>query len=79
MESLTYSLVLLELITSKNRRSLVLISKVLQNLANDVEFGDKEPYMAVMNYFIIKKRKALQEFFSELAVCNLYSKLPLLI
>jgi len=57
-----------EKITSKSRRSLVLISKVLQNLANDVEFGDKEPYMTAMNHFIIRKRKSLQAFFNQLAV-----------
>ncbi len=47
-------------LSGKSRRSLVLISKVLQALANDVEFGEKEPYMIVMNNFLIKRRKSVQ-------------------
>lgn len=34
--------------------------KVLQNLANDVEFGEKEPYMIVFNKFVMKQRKVVQ-------------------
>ena len=33
-------------VPAKRRRGLVLVSKVLINLVNDVEFGKKEPYMA---------------------------------
>ena len=55
------------ILTAQNRRSLVLISKVLQNLANDVEFGEKESYMTVMNSLIRKKRKAMQLFFESIS------------
>ncbi|KAL6076221.1 Ras-GAP domain-containing protein [Balamuthia mandrillaris] len=53
-------------ITSKMRRSLVLVSKVMHNLANDVAFGDKEPYMSAMNAFLEKKRKPVQNFITKL-------------
>jgi Ras GTPase-activating protein 1 len=39
-------------ITDQASRNLKLISKTLQNLANLVEFGQKEQFMAVMNPFI---------------------------
>lgn len=40
-------------VTSKARRHLVLVSKVLQTLANlDVRFGEKEQYMVPMNVFL---------------------------
>ena len=34
------------------RRNLVLITKLLQNLANNVSFGKKEAYMVPMNSFV---------------------------
>jgi len=45
------------------RRLLILITKVLQNLSNDVEFGSKEPYMTKMNDFIITNRPKITEFY----------------
>eukprot|EP01112_Ceratiomyxa_fruticulosa_P013951 TRINITY_DN3958_c0_g1_i1.p1 TRINITY_DN3958_c0_g1~~TRINITY_DN3958_c0_g1_i1.p1 ORF type:complete len:612 (+),score=150.03 TRINITY_DN3958_c0_g1_i1:172-2007(+) len=41
-----------EVPSPKARRSLILVSKILQNLANQVEFGNKEEYMCIMNGFI---------------------------
>lgn len=48
------------------RRLLILITKVLQNLSNDVEFGSKEPYMTKMNDFIHSNRLKLIAFYDKL-------------
>ena len=48
------------------RRLLILITKVLQNLSNDVEFGSKEPYMTKMNDFIIANRPKIGQFYVEM-------------
>jgi len=48
------------------RRLLILITKVLQNLSNDVEFGSKEPYMTKMNDFIHSNRQKLIVFYEKL-------------
>ena len=48
------------------RRLLILITKVLQNLSNDVEFGSKEPYMTKMNDFIHSNRQKLSDFYEKL-------------
>jgi hypothetical protein len=42
---------------------------VLQNLANDVEFGEKESYMIAMNSFIQSNQKKCAEFFKRILVC----------
>eukprot|EP00300_Choanocystis_sp_HF-7_P028567 c34302_g1_i1.p1 GENE.c34302_g1_i1~~c34302_g1_i1.p1 ORF type:complete len:588 (-),score=-33.45 c34302_g1_i1:12-1775(-) len=44
------------------RRPLILIAKVLQNLANNVEFGDKETYMKPMNEFITVNQKPMMDW-----------------
>jgi len=49
-----------------SRRLLILITKVLQNLSNDVEFGSKEPYMTKMNDFIQSNRPKLTTFYENL-------------
>jgi len=46
------------------RRALVLITKVLQNLANRVQFA-KEPFMHCMNPFIEQRLKWMVELFDE--------------
>ncbi|KAI3653038.1 hypothetical protein MP228_002463 [Amoeboaphelidium protococcarum] len=49
-------------LNSKQRRSLVLISKVLQNLANGVRFGSKEAYMTPANSFLVDNEPQLYKF-----------------
>ena len=44
------------------RRNLILISKLLQNLANGVEFGSKEPYMIEMNKTIQQYQEKVTEY-----------------
>lgn len=48
------------------RRTLVLIAKVLQACSNGTLFGDKEVYMVGMNNFIQTNRPRLIEFFGQL-------------
>jgi len=58
---------LVKKIPSKNaRRSLVLITKVLQNLANEIVFGKKESYMLKMNDFITTNIPKLTQFYQRL-------------
>jgi hypothetical protein len=52
--------------SADSRRLLILITKVLQNLSNDVEFGSKEPYMTKMNDFIQSNRLKLITFYDKL-------------
>lgn len=47
----------------KAQRMLTLVAKTLQNCANDVEFGKKEPYMIKMNEFIRSNREIVSQFF----------------
>lgn len=58
---------LLPSVEAKTRRALILISKCLQNLANGIEFGVKEPYMVPMNAFISNNDATVKRFFDELA------------
>ncbi|CAG0885228.1 unnamed protein product [Cyprideis torosa] len=48
-------------------RSLIMIAKCLQNLANLVEFGSKEPYMEVLNPFILKNKERMIIFLENLS------------
>lgn len=48
-------------------RSLVMVAKCLQNLANLVEFGGKEPYMEVGNPFILKNKERMVVFLDQLS------------
>jgi len=49
-------------------RNLILIAKVLQNLANLVEFsGDKEEYMANMNVFFVANIDKMKVFIDNVA------------
>jgi hypothetical protein len=50
------------------RRGLVMISKVLQNLANGIEFGCKEAHMAILNPFITENLSVVHMFFDKLTV-----------
>lgn len=44
------------------RRTLTLIAKALQGLANMTTFGSKEPWMEPMNKFLTKNRAEFKEF-----------------
>jgi len=49
-----------------SRRQLVLVSKILQGLANGVNFGDKESYMMGVNSFIEANQKTINELYNKL-------------
>jgi hypothetical protein len=49
------------------KRTLTLIAKILQNLANGVRFGRKEPFMTVMNPFISDNLENIKRFFDDIA------------
>jgi len=51
----------------QTQRNLVLLAKVLQNLANEVQFGAKEPHMQRLNDFIIENQDDLHKFFDAIA------------
>lgn len=51
---------------SKSRRRLVLIAKVLQNLANEAYFEQKEEYMKCSNVFIESNLDKMHSFFDSL-------------
>lgn len=48
-------------------RTLTLITKVMQNLANGVQFGIKEPYMVPLNVFLDAKRDAMINYLNTFA------------
>ena len=48
------------------RRQLVLLSKMIQNLANNVQFGGKEQFMAPLNPFITDNAENLKRFYEKL-------------
>lgn len=49
-------------------RNLTLISKILQNLSNNVPFGKKESYMIPANEFINSYQTELKKFIDELCM-----------
>lgn len=50
------------------RRGLLLIAKVIQNLANNVLFGTKEPYMFPLNDFLTQNIFKVTTFLREISV-----------
>ena len=50
------------------RRGLLLIAKVVQNLANNVLFGAKEPYMFPLNDFLAQNIYRVTTFLREISV-----------
>lgn len=56
------------------RRGLLLIAKIVQNLANNVLFGAKEPYMFRLNDFLTQNIYRVTTFLREISVRqNLFS------
>lgn len=54
--------------TKEMRRGLLLIAKVIQNLANNVLFGTKEPYMFPLNPFLVQNIHLVTGFLREISV-----------
>lgn len=54
-------------ISDKQRRMLVLVSKILQTIANERTFGEKEEYMMCMNPLVNEYQGMVQYFFNQLA------------
>ena len=51
------------------RRTLILLSKSIQQLAAGVALGRKEAYMQDMSTFADRNRSAMNRFFEEVMVC----------
>jgi neurofibromin 1 len=47
------------------QRQFILVSKVLQNLANDTLPGAKEAYMEQLNSFIVTNKAGLERFYQK--------------
>jgi dsDNA-binding SOS-regulon protein len=47
------------------QRQLILVAKVLQNLANDTLPGNKEQYMEALNSFIATNKAGLERFYAK--------------
>eukprot|EP01132_Coremiostelium_polycephalum_P004510 gene4510-5624_t len=54
-------------LTMEARRALILVSKVLQNVANCILFGAKEPYMKDMNPFLESNMESCKNFLDNIA------------
>ncbi|PTB71434.1 ras GTPase-activating protein [Trichoderma longibrachiatum ATCC 18648] len=50
------------------RRGLLLIAKIIQNLANNVLFGTKEPYMFPLNLFLVQNIHVVMGFLREISI-----------
>jgi GTPase-activator protein for Ras-like GTPase len=61
------------------RRGLLLIAKVVQNLANNVLFGAKEPYMFPLNDFLTQNIYRVTTFLREISVCFSFTSLVVLV
>lgn len=58
------------------RRGLLLIAKVVQNLANNVLFGAKEPYMFPLNDFLTQNIYRVTTFLREISVAPERTEAP---
>jgi hypothetical protein len=61
---------LLDILTRDEQRALILVSKMIQQLANGKLFGDKEEFMTILNPFLEQTATPLREFFDELVVSS---------
>ncbi|KAJ1923513.1 RasGAP protein [Tieghemiomyces parasiticus] len=63
--------------TKNPRRTLTLVAKLLQNLANKATFS-KEPYMMLLNPFLERNHERINKFFSDLCeVGDFYESLEM--
>lgn len=60
--------------TQRVARTLTLIAKCIQNIANLVEFGGKEPYMKDINPVISENFNHMKQFLDELCVKLKFSR-----
>jgi len=58
------------------RRSFILITKVLQNMANGVKFTESEEFMCFLNDFVEENTPKVVGFMSQLAILENYEELP---
>lgn len=56
--------------STRARRNLILISKLLQNLGNNVRFGQKEEFMICMNAFIDSYQSRYNEFLEKCSTAD---------
>jgi hypothetical protein len=56
--------------TETTARNLTLVAKILQNLANMSEFGQKEPHMTCCNEFIMLMRGRMQKFLDSFSTAS---------
>lgn len=59
-----------EVPTKEMRRGLLLIAKVIQNLANNVLFGSKEQYMSPLNDFLAQNISQVTAFLRNISVIS---------
>ena len=55
------------------RRKFTLIVKILQNISNQNESGNKEKWMSVVNEYVCSKRKDVNQFFAKLCSISMNS------